>query len=353
MGRIISKNMTSKKVELAGRKVGPGEPVYIAAEGGLTNWGDLALAKMQVDAAMAAGCDAVKFQAQTTEDLVSKRENPYWYRRLKYKELSWDDLRTLQTYCSIRNIEYFVTAHVESDLNFLHKELDVPFLKVGSGESINLDFLKKVGACKKPVIMSLGLHLADDEIRKSVATLEDAGTDQIIVLHCSTVYPTPPEVNDLWRIKHLQELLDYPIGYSDHTVGSHMVVAAVALGAVFIEKHLSFDKSDKRSFDCPGSGTPEDWKHIVAHIREVELALRENPEQAEKRIATIEHARLWARQSVTAQRNIPQGMRIEREMLIAKRPGTGLPPETIDAIVGKTTLRDIAEDSFLQKEDFE
>ncbi len=343
----------SKKVCLSDKLVGDGEPVYIAAEGGLTNWGDLALAKKQVDAAMAAGCDAIKFQAQTTEHLVSKRENPYWYRRLKYKELSYDDLRKLRDYCAVRNIEYFVTAHVEADLDFLDKELNVPFIKVGSGESINYDFLRNVGSRGKPVIMSLGLHLTDDEITKSIKALEDGGTKKIIVLHCNTVYPTPPDINDLWRITHLKTLSDYPVGYSDHTVGWHMVIAAVALGATFIEKHLSFDKSDKRSFDCPGSGTPEDWKLIVDQIREIEKALRPDESAKKRHEELIVNARKWARQSVTALVPIEKGTKITKEMLMLKRPGTGLGPDELPKVIGKIAKRNILEDEFINLEDIE
>lgn len=335
----------TKKVQLANKKVGDGEPVYIAAEGGLTNWGELLLAKRQVDAAMAAGCDAIKFQAQTTEDLVSKKESPYWYRRIKYKELSYNDLRDLRDYCAIRNIEYFATAHVEHDLDFLDEELDVPFLKVGSGESVNYAFLENVGSRGKPVIMSLGLHLTDDEVERSIAALEKGGTNDIIVLHCNTKYPTPPEINDLSAITRLKKLTKYPIGYSDHTIGWHMVIAAVALGATFIEKHISFDKSDKRSFDCPGSGTPADWKQIVGEIKEVESAL--HPDSREKRIAYIEEARKWARQSITAREDIPKGAKITKNMLILKRPGTGLGPDDMKKVIGKKAKRTINEDSFL------
>lgn len=337
----------SKVVQLIDKKVGDSEPVYIAAEGGLTNWGDIELAKQQVDAAMAAGCDAIKFQAQTTEDLVSKKESPYWYRRIKYKELSYENLEELLDYCAIRNIEYFVTAHVERDLDFLDKKLNVPFLKIGSGESVNYEFLKNVGSRKKPVIMSLGLHLTDEEIKKSIKTLEDGGTKDIIVLHCNTVYPTPPDINDLSAITRLKGLTDYPVGYSDHTIGWHMVIAAVALGATFIEKHISFDKSDKRSFDCPGSGTPEDWKQIVDQIKEVEQALYPAKEAQKKREELIKNGRKWARQSITASQNISKGTKITPSMITLKRPGTGLGPDEMGKVVGKTTKKKIEEDSFI------
>ena len=332
-----------KVVKLGSKWVGDGEPVYIIAEGGLTNWGRLDLAKAQVDAAMAAGADCIKFQAQTTEALVSKKVDPYWYRRLKYKELSHKELKELWEYCEIRNIDCFITAHTEQDLDFLNWNLNVPFLKIGSGESINYSFLKKVASCKKPVVISLGLHLNDEEVRRSVETLREGGAHNVVVLHCSTVYPTPPAINELRYITYLQRLLpDNPIGYSDHTVGWHIPIAAVALGACVLEKHISFDKTDMRSLDCSGSCTPEDLKLMVKQIREVEQALESQPEA---RRAAILNARLWAQQSIVAAKDIPVGTRLIKEMLAFKRPGRGgLPPDTIDSIVGKKVVRTIEED---------
>lgn len=338
----------SKIVTLNGTKVGLGLPTYIIAEGGLTNWGDLNLAKAQVDAAMAAGCNAVKFQAQTTEALVSKKVDPYWYSRLKYKELSHDELRELWDYCSIRNIACFITAHTDVDLDFLDKELDVPFHKVGSGESLNFDFLEKVGACKKPVIMSLGLHLDDAEVRESIAALERGGADEIIILHCNTVYPTPYEMNDLAAMDKLRSITEYPIGYSDHTVGNHVSIAAVAKGAVAIEKHLSFNNRDKRSFDSAGSNTPETLIDMVDQIRQVEAALEDTQGIRQARIT---EARKWAQQSVVAAVDIKEGEVITEEHLAVKRPGVGLTADKIGEVLGKKAVRNIEEDTLVQVAD--
>jgi sialic acid synthase SpsE len=337
-----------KKVNLSGKLVGDGEPVYIVAEGGVTNFGDLSLAKKQVDAAMAAGCDAVKFQTQTTEALVSKVVDPYWFRRMKYKEIPHPGIRELQRYCSIRNIEFFATAHTDVDLDFLDKELNVPFFKIGSGESVNYEFLQNVGKRGKPVIMSLGMHLDENEIRKSVGTLEDAGASEIVILHCNTVYPTPPEVNHLRMIYRLQEMFDYPIGYSDHTVGLHMAIAAVALGACMIEKHISFDLRDLRSLDCAGSGTPEMWKDLVQQIREVEAAMKEPSALREEK---IRQGRAWAQQSIVAKNDIPMGTVITHEMLAFKRPGKGLPSYEAAKIIGKAAKRDIGADELILEAD--
>jgi len=342
--------VSPKKVKLGSSLVGGGESVYVIAEGGLTNWGDLSLAKKQVDMAMAAECDAVKFQAQTTEEIVSKRVDPYWYKRLKYKELSHDELRELWGYCEIRNIQCFITAHTDVDLDFLDKDLNVPFFKIGSGESINYDFLKNVGSRKKPVIISLGLHLTDEEIKKSIKTLEDAGTKEIVVLHCNTVYPTPPEINNLSMIGHLKSSIDYPVGYSDHSIGHHMIISAVALGAKVVEKHISFDKSDKRSLDCPGSCLAEDLKQMVKEIREVEVAMKD---PGESRADQIKNARKWARQSIVAKTDMMKGTVIKEEMLAFKRPGTGIEPKDVKGIVGKKVVRDVRVDELLLVGDVE
>lgn len=336
--------MRSIRINNFDREVGFRKSVYVIAEGGLTNWGDLTLAKQQVDAAMAAGADAIKFQAQSTEELVSKKASPYWYRRLKYKELSYDDLIELRDYCSIRNIDFSVTAHTKSDLTFVDKVLDIPFFKVGSGESLNNDFLRDIGGRGKPVMISVGLHINESEIRKSVEVLEESGCNDIIVLHCNTVYPTPAEAVDIGAISRLQTLFDYPVGYSDHTVGWHIPLAAVALGAKVIEKHLSFQKNDKRSLDCPVSCEPAELLEMISQIREVEQTLQCDKE---KRRELLTSARLWARQSIVAARNLKKGQVLTEDDFTFKRPGTGLPPDIVDQLIGQTLVKNIEQDDLI------
>ncbi|MDP2593376.1 MAG: N-acetylneuraminate synthase family protein [bacterium] len=341
--------LVNPKIKLGSRYVGKEEPVYIIAEGGLTNWGNLELAKKQADVSMAAGADCVKFQAQTTEELASAKVDPFWYKRLKYKELSHKELTELWRYVSVRNIDCGITAHTDVDLDFLDKKLNVPFFKVGSGESVNYDFLKNVGRRKKPVVMSLGLHLTDDEILKSVKVLKDSGALGVAILHCSTVYPTPPKISDLGAIERLQKLLpDCVIGYSDHSVGWHLPLAAVALGAKIIEKHISFDKKDKRSLDCPGSCEPDDLKEMVAQIRDVEAALKQPGNEREE---AVKNARKWARQSIVARLNIPKGKMLTKEMIAFKRPGAGLSPDEAHKIVGKKATRAIEADTLVTLKD--
>lgn len=342
--------MPSKKVNLNGRNVGEGESVYIVAEGGVTNWGQIDLAKKQVDAAVEAGCDAVKFQAQTTEALVSKKVDQYWYERMKYKELSYDELRELWDYCKTRGIQCFITAHTDVDLDFLDKELNVPFFKIGSGESGNYDFLKNVGSRGKPIVISLGLLLNEEEIKKTIKTLEDAGARDIVIMHCNTIYPTPAEMNYFGMINKLKQMFDYPIGYSDHTIGYHMPVASVAVGAKIIEKHVSFDLNDDRSLDSQVSCTPETLKIMVKQIREVEASLKA---PSASRQDAIMFNRQWAQQSIVAEKDLKKGETITSDMILFKRPGKGLAPSEKDKIIGKKTKRDIESDTLISLEDVE
>ena len=336
--------MFKKTVKLGEKYVGPNDPVYIIAEGGLSNWGRLDLAKLQVDAAMAAGADAIKFQAQSTEELVSKKIDLNWYKRLKYKELSYRDLTSLWEYCKIRNIQCFITAHTEKDLDFLDKELNVPFFKIGSGESINNQFLKSVAKRKKPIIISFGLHYSLKEIDGSLKFLKIHGAKDVIILHCLTTYPSPAESCDLKMIEQLKEKYQCPIGYSDHSKGLHIPLAAVTLGAKVIEKHLSFNKRDKRSFDNSGSCVPEEFIQLVDQIREVEKAIKPN---LIKRNKEIKKARIWASQSIVASKNIKKGEIIKSQMLAFKRPGIGLPPQMSKKLIGKKAKQDIQKDCLI------
>lgn len=323
--------MFKKRVKLGDRFVGSNDPVYIIAEGGLSNWGNLKLAKLQVDAAMAAGADAIKFQAQSTEDLISKKADPNWFKRLKYKELSHEEIIELWDYCNIRNIQCFITAHTDKDLDFLDHVIDVPFFKIGSGESINKNFLKNVAKRNKPIIISFGLHYNMKEIHDSLKTLKQNGANEVIILHCLTKYPSPPESCDLQMIKKLHKKFKCPIGYSDHSVGIHIPIASVAMGAKVVEKHLSFNKLDKRSFDNAGSCIPKDLINLVDQIRDVEKAMVINPES---RPDDIKKSRIWASQSVVAKKQINKNEVIKKSMLTFKRPGIGISPSSINKVVG-------------------
>ena len=349
----------SGTVKLFDKEVGEGKPVYIICEGGVTNYGELELAKRQVDAAYEARVDVIKFQVTITENLISRtvakrleKEMGYdWFGRVKYKELSFEKVRTLAEYVNTGGFSFFATAHDEEALAFLDKELNQPFFKIGSGEAHNYDFLRNVGRLRKPVIISFGLQ-SDIEIIRAVDTLREAGASEIIALHCTTEYPTPYEHIDLSRIQHLRRLLEVPVGISDHSVGWHVVLAAVGLGACVVEKHLTFGKNDSRSLDNAGALLPEEFRHMVSQIRDVEKARR--PISEALRLESLRASRDWAGQSIVAARDFLAGERISPNMVHFKRPARGgLPPEMLDTLVGRKTKKAIPQDEQILLEDLE
>lgn len=314
--------------------------VFIICEAGVTNYGDFRLAKKQIDAAVAAQADAVKFQLWRTEDLVSekvaKRHEKSlgydWFARLKYKELSQKEIKGLQAYAKKNGILFFATAHDEASLEYLDKELRVPFFKVGSGEADNGDFLKNVGKRKKPVFISFGFQ-TDAEVRRAVRILKESGAPKVIPLHCVTKYPTPFEAVNMPRMDWLRKEFGVA-GFSDHSVGKHACIAAVARGATVIEKHLTFDKTDPRSLDNPGALLPEEFAALVRETRGVESALRASSPVSLMR--TRADARAWAGQAIVAARDIAVGEKLTRAMLAFKRPAKGgIPASEVRTILGK------------------
>jgi len=350
--------MSMKPVTLHNREAGPGKPVVIICEAGVTNYGELDLAKRQVDAFYESGADFIKFQVvPSTEALVSKRvalrlkgELGYdWFSRMKYKELSLEKAREIARYVATGGTPFFATAHEEEGLNFLDKEMSQPFFKVGTGEASNYEFLKNIGKRGKPVIISFGFQ-NDYEIQRAVATLQDAGARGVVVLHCVSLYPTPHERVNLSRIEHLRNLLDVPVGISDHSMGWHVPVAGVALGACVVEKHLTFGKNDPRSSDNAGALLPEEFRTMVGHIRDIEKALSKNSE--DDRLSALSHARDWAGQSIVAARDLSAEETLSEEMLRFKRPGRGgIPPSALLSIVGKKIKKHVPEDEQIFWED--
>jgi len=324
--------------------------VFVICEAGVTNYGELEAALRQVDAAVEAGADAVKFQAWVTEELVSRRAAADarealgydWFERMEERNLSEDALREVAGYARGRGIVFFASPHDEPSLRFLVEELDVPMVKVGSGEAANERFLRAVGAAGRPVLVAFGLQ-SDDDAKRSVEILRDAGAPEIVAFHTVTLYPTPPELASLPRIDRLRELLGVPVGISDHTVGRHVVLAAVARGARHVEKHLTFDKSDPRSLDNPGALEPDEFAALVREIRELEAALRDVP-PAELADA-LSGSRAWAEQAIVASRPLAAGTVLADEDIAFKRPAHGgIPAKERSAVLGRTLVRDVTKD---------
>ncbi|HEX5449969.1 MAG TPA: N-acetylneuraminate synthase family protein [Gaiellaceae bacterium] len=320
--------------------------VFVVCEAGVTNYGEPELAHAQVDAAADARCDAVKFQAWRTRNLVSAKVaerlsdelGRNWFERMASRELPYDELRRLQEHARERGLVYFATPHDEESLDFLVHELDVPWLKVGSGEASNWSFLERVGAAGKAVLVAFGLQ-SDDEAKRAVDLLGSAGAAEVVALHTVSVYPTPPELVGLRRMTALQDVLDVPVGLSDHTVGWHIPLAAVALGARAIEKHLTFDKTDERSLDNPGALEPAEFAAFVEQIRELERALAPPAERGEK------DAGDWALQAVVAARELSAGDVLQERDVAFKRPGRGgVPASRVGELLGRTLRVDVPED---------
>jgi N,N'-diacetyllegionaminate synthase len=331
--------------------------VFIVCEAGVTNFGDPALAHRQVDVAADSGADAVKFQAWRTESLVSRRvaerlsdDLGYdWFRRMAERELSFDELRRLGTHARERGLIFFATPHDEDSLEFLVSELDIPCLKVGSGEANNWSFLRRVGEAAKPVLIAFGLQ-DDEEARRAVELLQETGAPEVVAFHTVSVYPTPPELAALQRIPRLAELLGVPVGISDHTVGWHVPLAGVALGAQAIEKHLTFDKADRRSLDNAGALEPNEFPEMVRQVRDLELALAPPP-AADERIA---RSRGWALQAVVAARALERGQVLAAVDVAFKRPALGgVPASEVERLLGRRLRRAVALDEQIRLEDMD
>jgi N,N'-diacetyllegionaminate synthase len=334
-----------------------GGRVFLVAEAGVSHLGDLEFAHRQVDAAAAAGVDAVKVQAWRTDELVSSfaaaRLAPDlghdWYDRLRARELSAAGLQELQAHAAERGLLFFATPHDSSALSLVVETLDVPLLKVGSGEAVNWRFLREVGAARRPVLASFGLA-SDEEARRAVATLLEAGAPEVVALHTVSVYPTPARLASLGRIARLRRLLDVPVGLSDHTVGSHVALASVALGVHTLEKHLTLDKADPRSLDNAGALEPDELAALARQIREIEAALAE-PVDEDLR-AALAPARDWALQALVAARDLEAGTPLRCTDLAAKRPARGgIPASELEHVVGRTLRRRIAVDEQISPAD--
>jgi len=330
------------KINIGNKRIGMGGAVFVIAEGGVNHFGSVEKAKGLVDLAVDAGADAFKLQVFNTEKLVS-RISPDWINRLKSKELSWDNIKIIQDYCNKRGIIFFATAHEETSLDFL-ESINVPIYKIGSGEVDNSQFIEKVAQKGKPVILSTGMYTIDD-IRKALGTIMNTENRKIILLHCITSYPTPPEEVNLRAMDLIKSEFDIPVGYSDHTEGWYIPLAAVARGACVIEKHITLDRNVPDAQDWKVSCEREDFKEFIEAVRCVEKAIgkyEKSPSPAE-----IENKK-WARKSIVSRQFIPLGTVITRDMLCTKRPGTGISPERIDEVIGRQSVKGIDEDVLIE-----
>lgn len=313
---------------------------YIIAEAGVNHNGDVEIAKQLCLAAKSAGADAVKFQTWITDNIITKNvkqadyqaentgKDESQYDMLKKLELTFDQFREIKSYCEEIGIQFASTADDEESLDFL-VDLGIPFIKVGSGDVGNISYLRYIGSKKRPVILSTGMStLADVEV--SLKALKEGGATDIKLLHCTTNYPCPFDSVNLKAMDTLYNAFGLEVGYSDHTVGVEVPVAAVARGATIIEKHFTLD-CNMEGPDHLASTEPEEFKKMVDSIRNIEKALGtgiKEPTAAEKDISKVVLKR------IVAKRAIKVGDIITDDSICVKRNETGLPASAWDIIVG-------------------
>lgn len=328
---------------------------YIIAEAGVNHNGDISIAKKLIDAAADAGADAVKFQTFRAERLVCRNAKKADYQMettdkaesqfemLKKLELSYDMHIELISYCNRRGIQFLSTPFDVESLKML-EELNVPIIKLPSGEITNYPLLVAAAETKKPVILSTGMSNLD-EIAEAIYVLKENGSEKIVLLHCNTEYPTPMKDVNLRAMDTMRERFHLQVGYSDHTLGTEVPIAAAALGAAAIEKHFTIDKNMKGP-DHKASLEPDQLKAMVAAIRNIEAALGSR----EKGVTPSEEKnREVARKSIVAARNIRKGEKFSEVNLTTKRPGNGISPMRWNEMLGKTADRDYKKDELIRE----
>ena len=348
-----------QNIQVANKLIGPGQPVFVIAEAGVNHNGDLKLARALIDVAVEAGADAVKFQTfradrlatpnapkaeyqlQTTGDAESQ------FEMLRRLELSADAHRELQAYCHERGIIFLSTPFDEEAVDLLD-ELGVPAFKISSGDLTNSPLLEHVAGKGKPVILSTGMSELS-ELIEAVSVLNTAGCENPVLLHCVSNYPADPAEVNLRAMQTMRSAFDVPVGFSDHTEGIDVALAAVALGACVIEKHFTLDRASPGP-DHRASLEPAGLRELVRSIRRVETALgsgRKVPTASELETAKV------ARRSLVAAHDIPAGATLKRDMVMMRRPGTGMSPAMLDTLLDRQATRDIAAGTLLDADMFD
>ena len=327
----------------------------IIAEAGVNHNGDLARARQLIDAAAKAGADLVKFQTFSADRLVTRSATKAKYQTqttdkkesqhemLRRLELSPDMHRDLIGHCAARNIGFFSTAFDMESIDLL-VSLGQDHFKIPSGEITNLPYLREIGRLGKDVILSTGMASLGD-IEAAIDGLEQAGTPRasITVLHCTTEYPTPMVEVNLRAMRSIQHAFGVDVGYSDHTPGIEVAIAAVAMGACVIEKHFTMDRNLPGP-DHKASLEPEGLTAMVAAIRNIEVALGDGVKrltQSEARNKPV------MRKSLVASQAIRAGEILNADNITTKRPGTGISPMRWDEVIGRTASRDFSEDDLI------
>ncbi len=329
--------------------------VFIIAEAGVNHNGSIELACQLIDVAVESGADAIKFQTFKTENLVSKNAQKAEYQKqttgesesqfdmIKKLELDIDAHKKLIKYCNDQNIMFLSTPFDHDSIDLLN-ELGLKIFKIPSGEITNLPYLRYIGSLNKNIILSTGMSNLQ-EVGDALTVLINAGTSKecITVLHANTMYPTPVEDVNLNAMLTIQEEFGVAVGYSDHTLGIEVDIAATALGASIIEKHFTLDKTMEGP-DHKSSLEPEELKAMVGAIRNIEKALG----SSEKKPSPSETVNIdVVRKSIVAKTNINKGDILDENNLCVKRPGSGVSPMKWDEVIGTISSKDYNADELI------
>lgn len=346
-------------IEIDGNLIGSNQPCFIIAEAGVNHNGQLKMALQLVDAAVAAKVDAIKFQTFKTKAVISTTAPKAAYQQratgaeesqldmVRRLELSYDQFKTIKEYCDKQGILFLSTPFDHDSADFLNN-LGVEAFKIPSGEVTNYPFLEHIACKGKPLIFSTGMsHLG--EVDQALRVIYAAGNRKVILLHCVSNYPADPADTNLRAMQTMATAFGTPVGYSDHTLGIEVPLAAVALGACVIEKHFTLDKNLPGP-DHGASLEPDELFTMVKGIRTVEAALgngRKEPAVSEANTAAV------ARRSLVAAYDIPAATILTKQHIAIKRPGTGLPPSMREYLMGRRTRAIIPADTLLTLDMFE
>lgn len=332
---------------------------FVIAEAGVNHNGDMRLALRLIDAALAAGADAVKFQTFKTEKIVTRQAAMADYQKenigggdsqfdmIKKLELTYEQFAQLQAYCQRIGILFLSTPDEEDSLDFLADDLDLPWIKIGSGEVNNYPFLQRVAAKQKPIILSTGMSTLG-EVETAIRIIREVNQLDLVVLHCTTNYPCRMDEVNLLAMLTLRDAFRVRVGYSDHTLGLEVPVAAVALGAEVIEKHFTLDKN----MDGPDHGAsldPVEFAAMVKAIRNVELALGSGIKRPN---ASEEKTREIVRKRLVAARDLPAGTSVRDEDVQYKRANNGIFVEHFELLRGRVLHCPLSADQPLEWDHF-
>lgn len=327
------------------RQVGGGASPLVIAEAGVAHFGNMDLARQLVELAAHAGADVFKTQFFDVEALFARRAQA-WRDRLRPRNLTFAQARELKDLCERHGLLFMSTAHDETRIPWL-LELDVPAVKVGSGERNNTPFLRKLAELGRPMIVSTGTY-GEADVCEAMEAVAAGGCDRLVLLHCVTSYPTPPGEVNLAAMDRLRAISPGPVGYSDHTEDGLAVLAAVARGAEVVEKHITILRDVPNAQDWRVSAGPENFAALVAEIRRTAVMIG----HGRKEPAPCETAALgWALKSLVAARDLPAGHRLAEPDLCAKRPGDGVPPSRLPALLGRVLTRAVAADELVTEMD--